>query len=152
MTEPLDYMESLICEAPIVMRRRVQWSECDPAQVVYSGRFLDYSFAAYAWFQRRVLNHGESLASLGLGTPMKAVSLVFHKMLRPEDWFEVTLRLETIRTRSFDMRVEARMEGGDLSFEGKISPVFVDDKSKASQPIPPQFRAKLEAYQTGSAT
>ncbi len=43
------------------------------------------------------------------------------------------------------------MQCGDLIFDGRISPILVDDKSKVSQPIPPQFRAKLEAYQHRAA-
>ena len=146
MSEPLEFAEALVSVRPIVMRRRVLWSECDPARVVYTGRFFDYIFSAYGWFLRRVLNEGGALDGLGLGTPMKAVSLEFHHMLRPDDWFEVTLEVEEIRTRSFDVGATARLDGGEVAFTGRISPIVVHDLTKKSEPIPPAFRAKLEAY------
>lgn len=145
MSEPEDYAEALLSVRPIVMRRRVLWSECDPARVVYTGRFFDYIFSAYGWFLRRVLNEGGTLDSLGLGTPMKAVSLEFHRMLRPDDWFEVTLTVEEIRTRSFDLGATARLDG-EPAFSARISPIFVNDQTKTSEPIPAAFREKLEAY------
>ncbi|QYE36372.1 acyl-CoA thioesterase [Polymorphobacter sp. PAMC 29334] len=152
MSEPPEYVEALLSVRPIIMRRRVLWSECDPARVVYSGRFFDYMFSAYSWFLRRVMNDGETLDSHGLGTPMKAVSLEFHKMLRPDDWFEITLEVEGIRTRSFDLRALARLDGGELAFTGRISPIFVNDLTKTSQPMPAAFREKLESYQTSASS
>lgn len=146
MTEPHEYAEALLSVRPIVMRRRVLWSECDPARVVYTGRFFDYIFSAYGWFLRRVLNDGETLDSYGLGTPMKAVSLEFHRMLRPDDWFEVTLVIEAIRTRSFDLTALARLDGGELAFNARISPIFVNDSTKTSEAIPAAFRERLETY------
>ena len=146
VSEPLAYTEALVSVRPIVMRRRVLWSECDPARVVYTGRFFDYLFSAYGWFLRHVLNEGETLESLGLGTPIKAVSLEFHHMLRPDDWFEVTLKVEEIRTRSFDVSATARLDGGVLAFAGRISPIVVHDLTKKSEPIPAAFRTKLESY------
>lgn len=150
MSEPLEYAEALLSVRPIVVRRRVLWSECDPARVVYTGRFFDYIFSAYGWFLRRVLNDGETLDSHGLGTPMKAVSLEFHKMLRPDDWFEITLEVEAIRTRSFDLNALARTEGGEPAFNARISPIIVNDRTKKSEPIPAAFRGKLEAYRKRS--
>ena len=148
MSDLPDYTEALIARRPIVVRRRVLWSDCDPARIVYTGRIFDYVSSAYGWFLREVLNEGEPLAASGLGTPMKAMSLEFHAMLWPDDWFEMTVRVTGIRTRTFDLEVTSKSDKGTALFSGKVSPIFVSDSTKVSCDIPDPFRAKLEHYQS----
>ena len=149
MTEHLEYAEALIARRPVTVRRRVLWAECDPARIVYTGRFFDYISAAYHWFLRTVLNEGEPLASFGLSTPIKAVTLEFHHVLRPDDWFEMVVRVSEIRTRTFDVEIAAKLNE-NLAFTGRISPIFVDDATKVSCPIPEVFRNKLEVYRSAT--
>lgn len=150
MSDLPEYVEALVSRRPVIVRRRVLWAECDPARVVYTGRFFDYLSSAYGWFLKAVLNERGSLASLGLGTPMKAVALEFHSMLRPDDWFGMTVRVTDIRTRTFDLEVTARSDERTPVFTGRISPIFVDDATKASCAIPDAFRDKLERYRSSS--
>ena len=152
MSDEPDYVEALVSRVPVVVRRRVLWSECDPARVVYTGRFFDYLSAAYAWFLRSVLNQGDTLAAAGLGTPMKAVSIEFHGMLWPDDWFEMTVCVVAIRTRTFDLQVAARSDVGKPVFTGTLSPIIATDATKTSCPIPQPFRDKLERYRLLTAS
>lgn len=142
-----DYVEALICRRPIIVRRRVVWSECDPAGVVYTGRFCDYAASAYGWFLRSVMNEGATLASSGFGTPMKAVSFEFHRMLWPDDWFNMTVRVTAIRNRSFDIEVDALSDDKEPIFTASLAPIFIDNLAKASCAIPDLFRQKLDQYQ-----
>ena len=77
---------------------------------------------------------------------MKAVSLEFHDMLWPDDWFEMTVRILEIRSRTFDLQVAARSDGGKAVFTGRVSPIFVSDATKTSCAIPDAFRQKLDLY------
>ncbi len=147
MSEGIDYIEALIHRRPVTVRRRVLWSECDPAQVVYTGHFFDYLASCYGWFRRVVLEAGvETLGASGLGLPLKAVSLEFHRMLRPDDWFEMVLAVIDVRTRTFDVEVRGRTLEGTPVFAGRLSPIVVDDVSKRSAEIPRWLREVLEEY------
>jgi acyl-CoA thioesterase FadM len=144
-----DYVEALVARRPITVRRRVLWSECDPAQVVYTARFVDYMSAAYNWFCREVINTSDrKLSDVGLGMPMKGLSLEFHRMLWPDDWFEMVVQVTDIRTRTFDTRVNATTLDGLKVFTGRMSPIFINDRTKEGVLIPDYARELLEEYQS----
>ena len=46
----LDYSEQMISTLPVVVRRRVKFGECDPAGVVYTPIFSEYTLSTYQWF------------------------------------------------------------------------------------------------------
>ena len=138
--------ERLLSHCPVIVRRRVSWGECDPAKVVYTPRFADYLAAAYFWFGRIVLadtlklNDGSRLA-----TPMKALTLEFHHVLRPDDLFDMTVGVVEIRTRTFDVLVTARSPDGAPRFVGRMTPIAIDANFHGV-PLPPSARDALFAY------
>jgi acyl-CoA thioesterase FadM len=143
-----DFGERLISRTPVKVRRRVIWGECDPAQVVYTPRFSDYAAAAGMWFTRVVLNSQDpSLATLGIGTPMKALSMEFHHTLRPDDVFDMTVHVGDIRNRTFELDIAADLNGRPI-FSAKIVPIMIDAKSFTSVDIPTQIRERLERYRS----
>lgn len=140
--------ERLLCRRPVTVRRRVIWGECDPAQVAYTPRFADYLIAAFDWFCRSVLS-GDLTDEQGdyLITPMKALSLEFHRVLRPGDLFDMTVYVSAVRIHTFDLLVSARSPQGQLHFEGRISPIIVNQENFKSVSIPPGARQALVNYQ-----
>lgn len=146
-TAAIDYSEALISTDPVTVRRRVKWGECDPAQVVYTPRFLDYTAAAFGWFMRTVLDDvTPGLSAAGIGTPAKAVSLEFHRMLRPDDWFDMTVKVAEVRTRTFDLEIRAHTLGGELAFVGRTTPIMFENATQRSVAIPAEIRDALCAY------
>jgi acyl-CoA thioesterase FadM len=144
---PDNCSELLVRTCPITVRRRVLWSECDPAQIVYTGRFFDYAAAGYYWFMRHVLDeNGLAPKALGLGTPMKAISFEFKSSLRPDDWFEMQMFVRQIRTRTFDLELLAHKLGGDPAFSAIISPIMVRENTKRAVTLPAAIRDALEDY------
>lgn len=139
------FTEALVSRRPVVVRRQVQWGECDPAGVVYTPRFADYLVAAYLWFVRCELSD-VGLTDLGIGTPMKAMRLEFHRMLAADDWFEMCVRVSGVRTRTFDLEVEGAADDGRLCFAGLITPIMFDNQSRVGVAIPEAARARLVAY------
>lgn len=139
--------ERLVSNGPIIVRRRVRWGECDPAQVVYTPRFTDYLAAAFGWFLRVVMAD-VLVADDGsrLSTPMKALSLEFHRVLRPDDLFDMTVHVLDVRQRTFDLHIFARSLDNEARFEGRLSPIIVD-KNFRSVDMPARLRDALLAYQ-----
>ncbi len=139
----------VVSHQPFVVRKRVLWGECDPAGVVYTPRFGDYLALAVGWFTRAVLEGPNgTLASQGVATPMKSMSLVFHRVLRPEETFDMLVTVGEIRTRTFDVHVQARGEDAALRFEGRLSPILVRPGTFESVAIPDAVRATLQAHRS----
>ena len=139
--------ERLISREPVIVRRRVHWGECDPAQVVYTPRFADYGASAVHWFWRVVLPDGGSeLATAGLITPVKHMAFTFQHVLRPNDVFDMTVRIGAIRTRTLDILVDATGSDGSERFSARFTPILVSDRDFESRPIPSATRQVLEAY------
>lgn len=146
-TDDLELGERLVSREPVVVRRRVIWGDCDPAQVVYTPRFADYAAAAVQWFWRVAnTDGGLDLAAHGLLTPIKAMAFTFHRVLRPDDLFDMTVYVETIRNRTVDLLVEASGTEGAAHFSARFTTILVAADSFESRPIPSPTRRALESY------
>lgn len=139
--------ERLIEECPVTVRRRVLWGECDPAGVVYTPRFGDYLTSAYGWFSRLLLTPALMVDLDGepLMTPMKALSLEFAHVLKPQELFDMRVMVSNVRTRTFDLVVEGRSPEGEPRFTGRLTPI-VCDRTFRSTPLPEPVANALAAY------
>jgi len=135
-------------DTPFSYKRRVRWGECDPAGVVYTPRFTDFVIEAFNDFLQWLLEAPlqPRLADLDLGTPAKAVSMVFHKSLWPDDLFEIVVHVGEIRTRSFDLQFIAVGEDREAIFDATLSVICVHQAERRSRAIPDDLRSRLEAY------
>jgi len=148
---PDEFTERLVSSEPVVVSRRVLWGDCDPANVVYTPRFSDYLLSASDWFVRAVLDaNGPALSEAGIGTPIKAMSLEFHHVLRPGEFFEMTVHVDKIRSRTFDLLVLARGADGALRFTGGITPILINMSAFTSIMLPETTRRALEAYKAAN--
>ena len=131
------------------VRRRVKWGECDPAGVVYTPRFCDYVVEGLDLFMRHLVGVPlqERMAELDLGTPAKAMQLVFHRSLRPDQEFDLRVYVGDIRVRSFDLAMDAWEPDGARVFSALLSVVCVHHAVRESRPVPAPLRQRLEAYQ-----
>ncbi len=152
MTDDEDFRDRLIGRAPVTVRRRVLWGDCDPAQVVYTPRFADYVASAADWFWRVVMDgHPPSLRDAELYTPVKHLSFTFHQVLRPDDLFDMTVRVTTIRTRTLDLAIEAVGVDGTPRFSSVLSPIIISSKDYQALSLPENVRAAIEGYATRCA-
>src|SRR5690606_2773945 len=79
--------EYVLSESPFVVRRTVRWSDCDPAGVVYTGRFTDYVLGAVGLFHQHMSGYANRpLGELhGVGTPCKGMEFEFIGTMWPGD-------------------------------------------------------------------
>jgi len=140
-------VEYVASRRPFVVRRRVRWGECDPAGVVYTGRFTDYLLSAVMLFMDDLMGgpSEQYRAAHGIQTPCKGMSLMFQSALWPADVFEMHVRVGEIRSSSFDLLVTAAKPDGTPVFEGKFSPICIPAAERRSIPIPPDLKSRLEA-------
>ena len=139
--------EYILSTEPFVIRRRARWSECDPAGVVYTGRFVDYLLSAVALFNEHM--SGETVESvkkkLQIQTPCKGLSLVFDGALWPNNEFDMHVSVSAIRNSSFDIAVRAVRPNGESVFSGVVSPICIGMTERRAVPIPDELRARLQA-------
>jgi acyl-CoA thioester hydrolase len=141
--------ETLISHRPVIVRRVVQWGECDPAGVVYTPRFCDYAVSAYQYFLGEIFGRPmhKRMHDQDLGLPMKAMSYEFHASLWPEESFDMAVSVLALRSRSFDLRVEAAHQRGHRVFTANLSPICVHANARVSTAIPDFLREWLLTYQ-----
>lgn len=139
--------ESVISKVPFIVRRRVRFGDCDPAGVVYTPRFADYTVSAMELFLSDLMG-GPYLERLaGLETPLKALTFVFSAPLRPNDEFDMHVTVRELRTRTFDLAVVATLSSITV-FEVAITPICITSGGdRRSVPIPETLRTLLTTYQ-----
>jgi len=141
--------EQLLSRHPFVVQKRVRWADCDPAGVVYTGKFTDYLLIAVSYFFEEIGggNYAQWLRRLGVDTPCKGMDLVFHAALWPEDVFDMHCHVGEIRAHSYDFHVEAFKRDGQPTFSGRFSPICIGRVVRKRVDIPTQMTSALQAWQ-----
>ncbi len=138
--------EALISQRPLMVSKRVRWADCDPAGVVYTGKFTEYMLIAVNYFFDEVGggNYFDWVKTLAVDTPCKGLDMEFHGALWPEDEFEMHCTVSAIRDHGYDIRVEAKQQDGRRIFTGRFSPICISREVRKRVPIP---QAMLDALQ-----
>lgn len=128
-----------------VHRRTITWADTDPAGIAYTGRFPNFALEAIdAWFAERLgADWFTQHETMGGGTPFVHISMDFRSSLRPRDELLTTVALARAGRSSLEFAVTGRLEGGRLSFEGKLICVFVEAATGKPRPAPEPFRAAI---------
>jgi len=72
--------EYVLSESPFVVRRTVRWGDCDPAGVVYTGRFTDYLLGAVGLYTAHMAGGDGRLGEVhGVGTPLQGHAFRIHR-------------------------------------------------------------------------
>lgn len=145
----IDSYESVESRTPFVLRRRVRWSECDPAGVVYTGKFVDYLLGAVNLFYANLVDsdYRSFLKELAVGTPCRGLEMDFRGALWPEDEFMMRVRVREVRRTTFDMQVDAYQENGREIFVGRFTGICIPgDGERTSVAIPEALRAALAKH------
>ena len=150
----IDSYEEVVSRAPFVVRRRVRWADCDPAGVVFTGKFSEYLLGAVNLFFGDLAGgpYMKWTASLGVDTPCKGLELTFHGALWPEDEFDMRCAVSQIRRHSYDIGVEAARGDGRRVFSGRFSPICISREARKGVDIPPAYRAALERHMPPGGT
>lgn len=144
-------MEWVVKQSPFVVRRRVKWGECDPANAVYTPWFSEYVVSAAMLFYEHAA--GESFEAMrtrfGIDLPTRALNFNFMGTLRPDELFDMTVTVGDLRTRSYDLNVDARRPDGEPVFSAVLSPICVARDRREGVPIPEDFRELLVRTKNG---
>ncbi len=142
--EPMQYVRS---HRPFVLRQTVKWSDCDPAGVVYTGRFVEYVTTTFRAFLAHILdgNIEAYVARYGVDFPAKAISFVFDASLRPDDRFDVEVRVAGIRNTTFECEFACTLAGKPC-FTARMTTICVSPSERKAIRVPEGLRAKLVPF------
>ena len=142
----IDSHECVVSRAPFTVWRRVRWSDCDPAGVVYTGRFSEYVLSFVNLFHAELaqpLTYREWCGQMGVDTPCKAMALEFHRALWPDEEFYLCCHVPAVREHSYDLVIEAALEDGTRVFSVRFSPICIARGVRQRVAIPPTYRSAL---------
>lgn len=141
--------EYVVSRSPFVVRRKVRWSDCDPAGVVFTGKFVEYVLNFASLFYAELAQGAkpmEWLHSLGVVMPVKGMEFEFHGALWPEDEFDLSGHVLEIREHSFDIAIEGAQADGRRVMSARFSPICIRSDARVRAPIPPQLLQALERF------
>jgi acyl-CoA thioester hydrolase len=146
--------EHVISTLPFVIRRRVKWGECDPAGVVYTVTFGEYVISAAELFYGFLFDGTPQQVKDAerFGTPTRALQFDFHKSLRPDEEFDMTVTVADIKTRTYVLDITARTPGGQIIFRAALTPICVARGERRAIEMPAAFRTALDQYRMACAT
>lgn len=146
----MDYSEKMISTRPVIVRRRVKFGECDPAGVVYTPVFSEFSLSAYQWFVSALLGGPmfQEMKRIGFDSPVKALTFEFQSMLEVEQVFDMICLVTDIRHRTFDVQITGRSTTATPHeiFIARLTPITMSRSERQSIEIPYEFRQQLESY------
>jgi acyl-CoA thioester hydrolase len=145
----VDSYESVISRQPFVLRRRVRWADCDPAGVVYTGKFVDYVLSAVNLFYANLsaTTYREFACGLDVDTPCRGLELDFRGALWPEDEFLVRVGVAQLRESSFDLRIGATRANGEEIFIARFSPICIPRNGERRRvSLPSAYREALSTH------
>jgi acyl-CoA thioester hydrolase len=137
--------EFILSRRPFVVRRTVKWMECDPAGVVYTGRFTDYVASALHLFLGTLLGTPlqPAIARIGADFPLKALSFVFEASLHPDQVFDLALTVAKLGNTTFETALAARIVDGPQCFTARVTTICVVPGERRAIRVPDELRAKL---------
>lgn len=127
-------------------RRIATWGECDPAGIVYTPRFADWTVEALELLFSSTLGMPwvQLHRSLGLGSPMVSLKIDFTGSVRPGDEVDIHLRVVKVGRTSLTAGITGSVHGKQC-FKSEITTVFVDAKTNVPAPIPQSIRERLSS-------
>ena len=135
-------------EHAYVYVRRVHWGDNDPAGMVFTPRFLDFSFEAMEgmWEQVLGVNWQQMVQQKKFGSPMVHVDIDFMGAVRTGDDLHITVRVNKLGRSTIHYSVEGRSPTGEEKYRATMIAAMVDNEALKSIPIPVEMRERLEAY------
>ena len=128
--------------------QEVVFRDLDAFGHVNNGVYLTYIENARIGYVREVLGI-DSLQ--GLLMIVASVKIDFRSRANLGEILEIGARTTRVGTKSFDLEHEVRAQDGRLVAEAQTTLVAFDYDADSTMPIPPEWRERIENYESRSA-
>ena len=136
-------------DTPFVDRRTVVWRDCDPAQIVYTPRFLDFvAEAIEGWFRHVFGVDWYGFRNLhNVGVPAVHTSLDFTAPVHSGDELSLVVLVDEVGRSSLPFRVIGQL--GDREAFRAAWTISIIDPAAGNRPIsiPDDVRDVIRRYQ-----
>jgi acyl-CoA thioester hydrolase len=128
-------------------RLRVRFSECDPQNVVFNARYVEYLDIGMTELWRETVGPYEpAMDKLGVDMVVAEVTVRYLSSLRFDEEFDVVMTIEHMGTTSMITAIACDGVDGHRAAEGTIRHVFVKPGTPEKTPIPDEVREALSPY------
>jgi acyl-CoA thioester hydrolase len=128
-------------------RTRVRYSECDPQNVVFNARYLEYFDIGITELWREAIGPYEpTMDAHGVDIVVAEANIRYLSSLRFDEEFDIVMRVEHMGTTSLVTAISVDGADGHTAAEGTIRHVFVKPGTSEKTPIPDEVREALSAY------
>jgi acyl-CoA thioester hydrolase len=128
-------------------RLRVRYSECDPQNVVFNARYLEYFDIGITELWREAIGpYGPMMDAHGVDMVVAEANVRYLSSLRFDEEFDLVMRIEHIGTTSLITAIAVDGADGHRAAEGTIRHVFVKPGTAEKTPIPDEVREALAPY------
>ncbi|RUZ72792.1 acyl-CoA thioesterase [Mesorhizobium sp. M7A.F.Ca.US.006.01.1.1] len=141
-----DAQEFVRSALPFIVRRRVRWSDCDPAGVAYAGRYVDYMLDAVMEFFRRTGYGPEGTAADNVGLPCKHLGMTFFSPVRGGAEIDLAVYVALIKHHTVDLVVQCAQANGTPVFTGDFSPICIRLDAREKVAIPAGLHTILSSH------
>lgn len=130
----------------LVHALRVRYAECDPQNVVFNSRYLEYFDVALTELWREAFgNYDEVMEERGVDLVVAEATIRYRAPLRFDDEFELVATVQRLGTTSTTIGI-AVVRDGDVVAEGELRHVFVARGTGEKKEIPERMREALARY------
>lgn len=127
--------------------RKIRFSHCDPAGIVYFVNFFDMvSGAVEDWFNEAIgWGFNEMHIGQRVGFPIVRTGCEFFRPCHLGDRLELELCIAKLGRSSIEFAVTGRV-AGDEKFRARHKVALMSLDSQRAMPIPEDMRAKMQPY------
>ena len=133
---------------PFILRERVRWSDCDPAQIIYYGAYVRFFEIAESEMYRSVgLPYAVAFKTLNCFPIRAAYHCEYKSPALLDDLMEISIWVSHWGNTSFTLSFRFVRAGTEITLaEGfcRLVTVTLDEKKK--MPIPELLRGSLQRY------
>lgn len=128
-------------------RMRVRYAECDPQNIVFNARYLEYFDVGMTELWRETVGPYEpAMDENGVDLVVAEVNIRYLSSLRFDEEFDLVMRIEHMGTTSLVTAIGVDGVDGHRAAEGTIRHVFVRQGTSDKAPIPDPIREALAPY------
>ena len=137
-------------DVPLTVRRRINWSDSDTAEIAYTGSFIPIAIDALEiWYEAVLGTTFYDLKRNNMGSPAVSLHFDFHSPIVVGERLDIAIFVEKLGRTSITHRFEMTKVGGGLVCTASFTAALVTDVNTSNikaTSFPEEWRKRIEGY------